>query len=231
MTVTTKTCTKCLRKLGLAQFYRSRDGKDGVRSVCKDCGRAATRQWNRDNPAKKKAGSARYYAENTEHSKAVNARWRIENAEKTRADHAAYYAENAEALKVVQSAWVARNRERVRVNQTRWNAENPEARRASKARYYASHTEEYAAYVSIRRALELGAFVGPIPTDIKAQMIALYGPTCMVPDCENIDLELDHIVPLSKGGAHAVDNFQLLCSWCNKSKGNRSSADYRPVKV
>lgn len=32
--------------------------------------------------------------------------------------------------------------------------------------------------------------------------------------------ELDHVVPLSKGGSHTMDNLQLLCRKCNGKKGN-----------
>ena len=35
------------------------------------------------------------------------------------------------------------------------------------------------------------------------------------------NLELDHIVPRSKGGTDHGENLQLLCSDCNRSKGNR----------
>ena len=35
-------------------------------------------------------------------------------------------------------------------------------------------------------------------------------------------LEVDHIVPQSKGGTDHVENLQLLCSWCNRIKGDRS---------
>ena len=34
-------------------------------------------------------------------------------------------------------------------------------------------------------------------------------------------LELDHINPLSRGGATSYENLQVLCRYCNLSKGNR----------
>lgn len=34
-------------------------------------------------------------------------------------------------------------------------------------------------------------------------------------------LEIDHIIPKSKGGRDQAKNIQLLCSHCNKTKGNR----------
>jgi len=37
--------------------------------------------------------------------------------------------------------------------------------------------------------------------------------------------ELDHIVPLSKGGSHTRTNVQLLCRECNLSKGSGALAD------
>ena len=34
-------------------------------------------------------------------------------------------------------------------------------------------------------------------------------------------LELDHIVPQSKGGQNVYENYQLLCGHCNRTKGDR----------
>lgn len=34
-------------------------------------------------------------------------------------------------------------------------------------------------------------------------------------------LSIDHITPRSKGGLDAIGNLQLLCQWCNSTKGNR----------
>lgn len=40
-------------------------------------------------------------------------------------------------------------------------------------------------------------------------------------------MEVDHILPRSKGGTDHPDNLQLLCSACNRSKGGRTNAEWR----
>jgi 5-methylcytosine-specific restriction endonuclease McrA len=33
------------------------------------------------------------------------------------------------------------------------------------------------------------------------------------------NLEIDHIIPLAKGGTNELDNLQILCKKCNRKKG------------
>lgn len=39
------------------------------------------------------------------------------------------------------------------------------------------------------------------------------------------DLQVDHIVPLSRGGEHSEFNFQILCKTCNLKKHNSIDVD------
>jgi len=41
-------------------------------------------------------------------------------------------------------------------------------------------------------------------------------------------LEIDHVVPYSKGGATTLDNLQLLCKRCNCVKGAKMPASANP---
>ncbi len=43
-------------------------------------------------------------------------------------------------------------------------------------------------------------------------------------------MDVDHILPRSKGGTDHPDNLQLLCSGCNRSKGGKTMAQWRAVQ-
>jgi hypothetical protein len=59
-----------------------------------------------------------------------------------------------------------------------------------------------------------------ISQDVKAAVWQRDKGKCV--ECgESKFLELDHIIPWSKGGASSVNNLQLLCRGCNQIKGNR----------
>lgn len=60
----------------------------------------------------------------------------------------------------------------------------------------------------------------PIPRDTVDAIWNRDGGKCVYcGSTENI--HLDHIIPFSKGGATCLENLQLLCEKCNKSKSNK----------
>lgn len=56
-------------------------------------------------------------------------------------------------------------------------------------------------------------------------------PICEIngPGCTRIATHLDHIIPVSKGGAwHDPDNVRPACATCNLRRGNRTDPPRRP---
>jgi hypothetical protein len=60
----------------------------------------------------------------------------------------------------------------------------------------------------------------PIPRDVKKAVWERDEGKCV--ECSgDFDLQYDHIIPFSMGGASTVENLQLLCARCNQAKGGR----------
>jgi hypothetical protein len=60
----------------------------------------------------------------------------------------------------------------------------------------------------------------PIPQDIQDRVWNRDGGQCVKCGSKE-NLEFDHIIPFSKGGATSYRNLQLLCENCNRSKSNK----------
>lgn len=62
-----------------------------------------------------------------------------------------------------------------------------------------------------------------IPRDILIRVVRRDNSVCQ--KCATVllerDIEIDHIISLSKGGHTAESNLQVLCFNCNRKKGNK----------
>lgn len=75
------------------------------------------------------------------------------------------------------------------------------------------------------RLLELD----PVPDNLRYQALKASGGRCALCGVTKNErpLDVDHIIPRSRGGKNEQANLQVLCSKCNRTKGNKDDTDFR----
>lgn len=116
--------------------------------------------------------------------------------------------------------WRLANPEKMAAARAAWEAANPETRRRYRRERKKADPISNRAYVRARTARLRGQAVVAFTPEQLRQRLAYYGFRCWIcgsPD----DLTIDHVKPLSKGGAHTLANLRPACSTCNSKKGSR----------
>ena len=70
----------------------------------------------------------------------------------------------------------------------------------------------------------------PVPDSIRYNVLKESGGRCALcgATMKERPLDVDHIIPRSRGGKTVTENLQVLCSKCNRSKSNKDTTDFRP---
>lgn len=155
-----------------------------------------------------------------EYSKAQYQRHR----EKKRAYAAAYGEGYKERRAEVGAIWRAANRERITAQNAVYRAANKK-RKADYQREWQRKNPEKVREATLRRwALRKNCTAYVIsPRDLHRLMTS----PCAFPGCNETDIELDHVIPLSRGGTHGVGNLQPLCRHHNRTKHDKTWIEYR----
>ncbi len=62
--------------------------------------------------------------------------------------------------------------------------------------------------------------------EIREYLLEKWGRECAYCGITSIPLEMEHIVPSSRGGSDRVANLTIACRVCNRKKGNRTAAEF-----
>lgn len=62
--------------------------------------------------------------------------------------------------------------------------------------------------------------------EVREYLLEKYGRTCVYCGESNIPLQVEHIIPTSRGGSDRVSNLTISCSTCNQKKGNKTAQEF-----
>lgn len=219
-------CPKCKTDLPLDAYKPSFRGKKG--HWCRECCRPI-----------KKASAAR----RADHIREYQQRYRKEHHEKLKADSRLrskqHYQANKERYRVRSLAWHAANPEKVRESQRRylyanwterveafrrWRLANPEKARQQSKRYQARHADEIRERDNQKRVRRLSVHSEPI--DYRALWAQSKGICYLCGEAlDSSNVHFDHVIPLSRGGTHTMDNLKPTHPSCNQRKWSKLLAE------
>lgn len=62
--------------------------------------------------------------------------------------------------------------------------------------------------------------------EIREYLLEKFGRKCSYCGKQNTPLEVEHIIPKSRGGSNRVDNLCISCHTCNQRKGNQTAEEF-----
>lgn len=189
--------------------------------------KAYHKAYYREHKAKQLEASKRRYQV---HKEAIKARSR------------AYYKANKEAVSAknrkrckLHPEWhrngYLRRKKAIRAYQRRWRQANPEKHRAIQLRWIVKNRARLKHLDQARRARIKGSTINPeqiiqfFDRIRHKRTIACY--YCKTPVKGKL-AHIDHIIPLSKGGPHSVENLCATCPSCNLTKCAKPVGEWQP---
>jgi len=142
---------------------------------------------------------------NPEKAKARKARWYARNRDGERAKMLDRYYANAPARRAAARQWKRDNADRVKEYFIEWSK---------------SHRDLRNLVGHVRRARLQSSAHARVTLSEWQRVFEEYRGICAY--CPRTATEIDHIIPIARGGAHVAGNLVPACKSCNSSKGARS---------
>jgi 5-methylcytosine-specific restriction endonuclease McrA len=158
-----------------------------------------------------------------------DAKWREEalakNPNYNKEYQVQYRKENFIALNAKKKIYVEDNKTAHLKRQNIWYEKNKDSVKNRISLYKKEHPEQYQMYNN-RRAARKKTSIIEIFTH--QDIINRYGNQCFY--CGELFTHIDHYMPLSRGGAHTLENVRPSCAHCNLTKSNKLPEEFIKYK-
>jgi 5-methylcytosine-specific restriction endonuclease McrA len=166
--------------------------------------REKARYWR--DPDSQHAYYRKHYLENKDRITERNKQYARDNFEAVAQRKRVWAQENSDRVARTKREWAERHRDELRAYMRKWRAENRESRRAHE------HNRE------ARKRGNGGSYTAE---EVLAQF-TFQGGVCFYCGRPLADkYEIDHYIPLSRGGPNESENLRVACPTCNHMKYNK----------
>ena len=171
------------------------------------------------------AQKAAHYAADPEKVKARAAAWHAAHREYANRRRHAFYTAHREQHRATVAAWAAAHTEQLRASKEAYYLAHREEALARTAAYNAAHPEKrregHRKSKALRRGRVVCAHEGCLTLGA-AELAWQINPhvcyMCGTPVWQGVNLHMDHVVPIARGGIHCADNLRPACAGCNSRK-------------
>lgn len=194
---------------------------------------AGKRAWTNKNRDKIRQRERETYHLRAEKARQRAREWYHANKDRKR-EYDKLYSARPEVREREREAWKRYYKLRPE-SYSKWSRTHPEELREIKRRWEQKNKDKCRAKVIKRRALKIGATVGNVK-EIEAKIKHLR--TSQDTTCEycgisisGTNVHIEHKIPLSRGGAHSLDNLAPSCGPCNYMKSNKTPEEFMAYKL
>lgn len=132
--------------------------------------------------------------------------------------------ERAEARKASLKRYAEKNPDSIKESQRKYQEQNREKWLQQKRKWAKANPVSLRLYEHRRRERTK---TGVVSKSTVTLLMALQRGRCVYCEAQiESNYQIDHIVPLAKGGSHVDENIQLLCPVCNRKKGAMHPVDF-----
>lgn len=171
-----------------------------------------------NDPEKKKVYDKAYREANKDKIKAKKKAYYEANADKLKAYRQAYCKANPDKVKAQEKAYREANKDRVKATTKAYYEANKDRIKTTRKAYYEANKDYFLAKAARRKALKIPAL---LPTTDNELIKKLYKQRAEMSKKHGEKYHVDHIIPLSIGGAHHQDNMRVITAKENLEKNDK----------